>query len=131
VQVNRDIKIKAAAFCVLVGASTASWSAAAKTIFLNCPGAPYGDVLTVDLTNSTVDGHAATINATTFHWKHNERCASCTASHPGTAMQVYYLDRTTGILKIYDYFNYEDGTQEKTGPFTYTCTVGQAPATKF
>jgi hypothetical protein len=120
-----------AASSVLAAALTASWPAAANTIYLKCPRAPYGDVLTVDLSNNTVDGHSAMINATAISWRHNERCASCTASHPGTAIQIYDLDRTTGILKIYDEFNYADGTHEKTGPFTYTCTVTSAPATKF
>jgi hypothetical protein len=123
--------ILATAFGVLGAALTTSWPAVANTIYLKCPGAPYGDVLTVDLTNNTVDQHPATINVTAISWRHNERCASCTASNPGTAIQVYYLDRTTGILKVYDEFNYQDGTHEKTGPFTYTCTVSRAPATKF
>jgi hypothetical protein len=123
--------IVAMSFCLLMSALTASRPAAANTIFLNCPGAPYGDVVTVDLTNNTVDRYPATINATTIHWQHDERCANCTPSNPGTVIQVYYLDRTTGMLKVYDEFNYQDGTHQKTGPFTYTCTVGRAPATKF
>jgi hypothetical protein len=122
---------RAAAVSVLAAALMAPWPAVANTIYLKCPGAPYGDVLTIDLTNNTVDSHAATINATAISWRHNERCATCTASNPGTAIQIYDLDRTTGILKIYDEFSYQNGTREKTGPFTYTCTVTRAPATKF
>jgi len=121
----------ATASSVLAMALTSSWPAVANTIFLTCLGAPYGDVLTVDLTNNTVDGHSAMINATAISWRHNERCASCTASNPETAIQIYDLDRTTGVLKIYDEFNYQNGTHEKTGPFTYKCTAGPKPATKF
>ena len=130
-EMRNPVVTLAAASSVLAAALTASWSAAANTIYLKCPRAPYGDVLTVDLTNNTVDGHSATINATAISWRHNERCATCTPSNPGTVIQIYDLDRTTGTLKVYDEFSYADGRREKTGPFTYTCTVTRAPVTKF
>jgi hypothetical protein len=130
-QMNRKIKVKVIAICLLAMTLAASWPARANTIFLNCPGAPYGDTLSVDLTKNTVDNYPAIINATTIHWQHSVPCADCTASNPGTVTQVYYIDRTTGILKIYDEFNYQDGTHQRTGPFTHPCTVTHAPATKF
>ncbi|HEY5069202.1 MAG TPA: hypothetical protein VII37_05430 [Candidatus Acidoferrum sp.] len=131
---NRDIKIKAIAFGVLAGTLMSSWPARANTIFLQCPGAPsdYADTLTVDLTNNTVNNHSAKkINKTAIDWQHDVKCGDCTSSNPGTATQIYHLDRTTGNLAIHDEFHMQDGTGGRNGPFTYHCAVGHAPATKF
>jgi hypothetical protein len=110
--------------------------ALANTIYLVCPEAPYGD-LTIDLTNSTVSmqvggsTYPARINVTSIHWEHPERCADCTSSDPGTVTQTYDLDRATGILRVNDIFLMRNGPNRHGGPFTYPCTVGRAPTTKF
>ena len=94
-KMNRIIKIKAISFCVLAGALIASWPAAANTIFLTCPGAPYGDVLTVDLTNNTVNNVPATINATAFDWQ--------TRNDYGGGIirtKIWHIDRAAGTLKF-------------------------------
>jgi hypothetical protein len=76
---NRHNKIKRIAFCTLATTLAASCPALANTIFLNCPGAPFGNTKTVDLAKNTVDNYPAIINATLIMWQQNVACADCTA----------------------------------------------------
>ena len=128
---NEAVRSGIVSFGIAACALTASSKAQAETIFLICPNAPYGDVVSVDLTKRTVNDYPATINATGIMWRHPERCANCTPDNPAEVIQSYYIDRTTGILKVYDHFSYRDGTQNRSGPFTHTCKLGKAPRTKF
>jgi hypothetical protein len=128
------LKIKAVVFCAATAIVAVSFPALANTIFLKCPSANNTDAetLTVDLTKKTVNNYAARINATSIHWEHNLVCgAECTPSNPGTAVQIYDLDRTTGSLSIHDEWRYLSGVNESNSIHNFTCAVGNAPATKF
>lgn len=128
------LKIKAIVICAATAVVAVSYPAVANTIFLKCPSASNTDAetLTVDLTNRTVNNYPATINATSIHWEHNVVCgAECPPSNPGTAVEIYDLNRTTGNLGIHVEWHYLSGVTESNSIHNFACNVGNAPATKF
>lgn len=128
------LKIKVVVFCATIAIVAASFPAFANTIFLKCPSASNTDAetLTVDLTNRSVNNYPARINATSMHWEHSLVCGTeCPPSNPGTAVQIYDLNRTSGNLSIHDEWHYLSGVTESNSIHNFACTVGNAPATKF
>ncbi len=119
VEMNRNSKLKAIAFCVLAAASLASWPARAETIYLDC-GA---DKITVDLTNNTASNANFTVPATI-----NERAIDFVS--PGeTVWGHYHIDRTQGTLALTVTYRFPKVTKTRT--YTYPCTVGTPPPAKF
>ena len=112
--------LTAAILAALSLASSATFAAAAETIYLKCYNSDYqkDDLHTVDVASSTVDGNAATITPILFHWVRTADNGS---------IMTYNIDRTTGTLTL-------QGTIPgvgQTGVVTEACTAGSAPATKF
>jgi hypothetical protein len=119
---NRDIKIKSIAFCVLAIALAVSWPARANTIFLTCGSNSF----TVDLTNHTVNNLPASITSTAIDWQKT--------SYPepgGSAVSYSHIDRIAGTYMTYFTAHFPNGVTNDSPRDTHPCTAGSAPATKF
>jgi hypothetical protein len=124
---NRYLKFKVIAFCVLVTSLAASGAARAETIFLICPGLYPTSTITVDLANNTVNNYPAKIDATSIDWREGP-----VPANEGTAMtRVRHIDRTAGTVTGYTSFDKEGNIQGSGATSTVACTVGSAPPTKF
>lgn len=126
---NRDIKTKAIAFCLLTAAVVSSSPAQAKTIYLVCPGASDSTTstgtYTVDLTNKTVNNFPATINATAFDWQKR-------TDYGGGIIRTWtwHIDRTAGAITITLSTHFANG-HVAADTATHPCKVSSAPSTKF
>jgi len=119
-RLNGAFRVSLATLAVLAGSSQV---ALAETIFLKC-----GDysAFTVDLSNSTVDNHPATINATAIDWQVPQELGS-----GKSGVTYWHIDRIAATLT--DYFTVRDrnGVVNTSRSTTESCTVLSVPPTKF
>lgn len=106
------------ALAICFAALTASHSAQAETIFLKC--GPM-DMITVDLTNHTVNNLPANITPVAIDW------------HNGNAYSDvnFHIDRTAGTLRTSGIYHTQNGDIPIPRDADTPCTVGRAPARKF
>lgn len=124
---NRYIKFKVIAFCVLVTSLAASGAARAETIFLTCTGLYPTSTITVDLTNNTVNNYPAKIDATSIDWREGP----VPANEGMTMTRVRHIDRTAGTVTGYTSFDKEGNSQGASATLTVACSADSAPPTKF
>lgn len=120
-QMNRGIKSRAIAFCLLTAVVVSSSPAQAKTIYLVCDTITY----TVDLINKTVNNVPATINTTAFDWQKR-------TDYGGGIIRTWtwHIDRAAGAITTTLSTHFANG-HVAADTATRPCKVSSAPSTKF
>jgi hypothetical protein len=122
-------RVVVVALAVLMAIACAQ-TASAETIFLTCNENYAGTaIFTVDLANSTVNNHPATINPTAIDWQ--TPIAADATGHITSSTTFDHIDRTAGTITEYATYHWASGLVNSSRPQTYPCTVGSPPPTKF
>jgi hypothetical protein len=127
VRLDRDIVIKIIASCLLATALGVSTAAQAETIYLKCDGSGVSVVVSVDLTNHTVDNRPANITVAAIDWRYKQPV------NDGSAMGEthWYIDRGAGTFTLNSTVFLPDGRTLSIPPATGTCAKVSMPATRF
>jgi hypothetical protein len=120
----RDIRIKIAASCLLATALSVSTTAQAETIFLKCGTM---NILSVDLTNHTVNNKPANITPAAIDWRIKQQVIG--GNEPSES--YWHIDRVVGTFTLSQTVFMPDGRTLSIPPTTGTCATTSKPATKF
>ena len=120
---NRDIRIKIIAFWLSAAALIGATAAQAETIFLKCGSF---DLLSVDLTNHTVNNRPASITPAAIDWHIKQQVSS-----DETADNHWHIDRVAGTFMLSHVVFRPNGNNLNLPSETGTCTVTSKPVKKF
>jgi hypothetical protein len=123
VQMDRNIRTRTVVFFLLAAALSISTAAQAETIFLKCGSF---DLLSVNLTNHTVNNRPASITPAAIDWHIKKQISS---NESGDTH--WHIDRVAGTFTLSNVVFRPNGNNLNLPTTTGTCTAVSKPATKF